>query len=426
MNTMKKDEALVDYAYNLIKDVIEEFGPRFTSSDAERHANEFLKDKLDEFCDETHFEEFTTRPKLYPQGIFKVVAVLGLAGIPFMLFGVLSIIPAILVITGILILYAELFHLKRWISPFFKKGISTNVWGRIKPRGEIKWRIVFEGHTDSARQMRLMENEKIPLAKVLLGILYLVVTPIFSIAKFIGVMFLPSTAGILIQSGLFTWTVLDWIYFPSIAIIVPFFIWVIYSLHGDVVVPGAGDNLSATAVAAALGKYFKENPPEHVELIIGSMGSEEIGDQGAKAFVEAHGDLLEKSYAFIMDDIACGCNAFNLVVNDFHAHHGYSTEVIERIEKAHEAYKKDVPDAAPMWRRKLGIGSSDACMYVNAGYKAGWIVGVKYEEGEKGIKRPPNWHSSRDTWQNITKKMLQDAIGIGRKFVEIVDKEVSE
>lgn len=423
---MSVDDSLVDYAYNFIKDIIEKFGPRFSSSEAERKANEWIQKELNGICDETHFEEFETRPKLYPQGVFKVVGALGLIAPVFMPFGVLSIIPAILIGFGLLVLYFELFHLKRYISPLFKKGVSTNTWGTIKPSGEVKWRIVLEGHTDSARQMRIVEKKKIPMGKFGLGILHLVLTLVFSISKFIGTLAPKIAVPSIIISPFLTWTVLDFIYFISLPLFYSFFIFLIYMLHGDVIVPGAGDNLSASAVAAAVGKHLKKNRPRNVEVIVGSMGSEEIGDQGAKAFVATHGDLLEKAYAFIMDDIACGCNAFNLVVDDFHVTGGYSPEVIERIEKAHEMYKKDNPDAASISRRKLGIGSSDACMYVNAGYKAAWIVGVLIEEGVKGIKRPPNWHSTRDTWENIKKNMLKDAIGIALKFVELVDSEFDD
>ncbi|MHA1682742.1 MAG: M28 family peptidase [Promethearchaeota archaeon] len=420
---MSVDDSLVNYAYDFIKDIIEQFGPRFSSSDAERKANEWIQGELNGICDETNFEEFETRPKLYPQGVFKVVGVLGLIAPAFMVFRVLSILPAVLIGAGIFVLWAELFHLKRWISPLFKKGTSTNTWGRIKPTGEVKWRVVFEGHTDSARQMRIVEKEKIPFGKFAIGIFHLVLTMVFSISKFVGIM-IPSIAAPTVYANTFlTFTMIDVIYFVTLPVFYSFFVYLIYMLHGEVIVPGAGDNLSASAVAAAVGKYLSKNRPRNVEVIIGSMGSEEIGDQGAKAFVAAHGDLLKNAYAFIMDDIACGCNAFNLVVDDFHVKNGYSPEVIERIEKAHELYAKDNPDAAHISRRKLGIGSSDACMYVNAGYKAAWIVGILIEEGVKGIKRPPNWHSTRDTWENIKKNMLKDAIGIALKFVEIVDSE---
>ncbi len=429
MTAKKQLESLADYAHDLTKEVIERFGPRYSSSDAERKANEWIEQEFKKYCDETHFEEFETRPNLYPQGIFKVVGVFVLAAAATIVFlpGLLSIVPALLVACGLLVLAAELFYLKRWISPLFKKGISTNAWGTIRPKGEVKARVVFEGHVDSAKQMRIAEHEKIPFGKFALGVTFIAATLGFAIAKVIGSLAstsLPSWfTENLLPGATLPFTGHDATFLIVAAILLPFFVYLIYSLHGSTIVPGADDNLAAVGVAGAIGKYFREHEPEHVEIIIGSMGSEEIGDQGAKAFVAKHGDILSNSYAFIMDGIGGG-NAFNVITKDFHAPHGYSMEVIERIEKAHERYKHEDPNVAPLERRKLGLGSSDACMYTHAGFKASFIISV-LDDGttKKGFKKPPNWHSVRDTWQNLHKNMLKDAIGMGIAFVEIVDDE---
>lgn len=423
MNYLKADESYTEDAYNLIKDVIVKFGPRHTCSEAERKANLWIKEKFAEICDETHFEEFQTEPDLYPQGVFKTAGLFGGLAIFFMMFGFpFSIIPAILVIVGLVIVYLELFEMKRWIKPFFKKGISTNVFGRIKPKGEVKLRVVFEGHVDSAKQMKIAEKEQVSLTPLILGVLYLVFTIILSFVKFFT--YYPGSGNLpLATAGIIQWTVVDWIYYPACGFLFPCFYILISGFIGNKVVPGASDNLSGVAIAYSIGKYVKENPLENVEVIIGSMGSEEIGDRGAKYFVEQHGDLLENAYAFIMDDVATG-NMFNLIEKDFHVHTPYSPEVIKRIEKAYEMYKKEEPDVYPMGRRKIPFGSSDACMYLNAGYKAGWIVGALKIEGQTDkLSKPPTWHSMRDTWENVKKENLKYCIGIGLKFLEIVDEE---
>ncbi|MFX1449945.1 MAG: M28 family metallopeptidase [Promethearchaeota archaeon] len=427
---MKVDDSYIEYAYNLIKYICEEFGPRYSSSEAEKKANLWIKNEFSKFCDETYIEEFETHPELYPQGIFKLTGLFAAIAFIFMPFIFpFPILSAILIFIGLFILFSELFYMKRWIKFLFKKGVSSNVFGIIKPLEEVKFRIIFEGHIDSAKQMRIAEYEKLPLKRFIIGILYLPFTIIMAFVKFFALLSLNrnfwDTGIIQFEYGLFQWTIIDWIYFLAWFILYPCFIFLIRGLTGDIVIPGASDNLSGLAVTAAVGKYISQDQhrPKNVEIIIASMGSEEIGDRGAKYFVEHHGDLLKKSYAYVIDDVGTG-NKFYIIEKDFMHRATYSQEVINRMEKAHKTYKKETPNANPIGKRKIPLGSSDACMYIKGGYKASFIIGVQeLESDNKKISKPPNWHSTRDTWQNISKKMLQDGIGIALKFIELVDKE---
>ncbi len=425
---MKVDEAYTDYAYNLIKDIEEKFGPRYSSSNAEEKANLYVKEEFSKFCDETHIEKFQTHPNLYPQGIFKVTGVF--AGIAFIFIPMvfpLTILSAVFILIGLIILFSELMFMKRWIKFLFRKGISSNVWGIIKPSGDIKFRIIFEGHIDSAKQMRIAEKQgDRSVLPLLLGFLYLFFTLTFSILKFLTQLFMVRNV-VLFELWVFQFTIIDFFYFIPWLILYPCFLFVLWGFTGKTVVPGAGDNLSGVAVTTALGKYLSNNRPKNIEVVIASMGSEEIGDRGAKYFVNQHGDLLKESYAYVIDDAGAG-NKFYTIEKDFMHRTTYSPEVIERMEVAAELYKKENPDASPYGKRKIPIGSSDACMYVKGGYKASFIVGVQESKSssKKKLSKPPHWHSVHDTWQNISKKMLKDCFGMALKFVEIVDREYEQ
>lgn len=414
---MSLDE-LTDYAFNFIKDVEEKFGPRYSCSEAEMQANLWIKEEFSKYCDKTFIETFETWPNLYPQGFVKILGFLvGFAFILIPLIFPLPILAAIGISIGLYMFYDHLVHMKRYLKVFFKKGTSSNAWGRIKPTGEIKWRIVFEGHTDSAKQMRLGERAKPNVIPLILGFVYVAFTLVFSIMKFIYVL-IGGTAVIIFNFWIIQWTSLDTIYFVSLIFLYPFFIYLIRMFTGNTAVPGAADNLSASAISAALGKYYSKNRPKNVELIIASMGSEENGDRGAEAFVEKHGDLLKNSYAFVLETIGQGDRLY-IIEKDFHTYgKKYSPEVIERIEKAHELYKKEDPHVIYLEKGGVPIGSSDACMYLNAGYKSAFIIVVSKE-----TRKPRYWHSMEDTWKNIDKKVLKDVIGVCLKFVELVDKE---
>lgn len=416
---MKIDDSYSDYMYNFVDHICKTFGPRYSCSEAERDANLWIRGELDKFCDETFIDEFQTHPGLYPQGLIKVAGILSGISIIFMpLMFPFPILSLVFILLGLLVVYSELVLMKEWIKFLFKKGKSSNVFGIIKPTGDIKFRIIFEGHSDSAKQMKIATYEKKPpRIKIILGVYFLFHTMIFSIWKFLA-QILYGHSIVLVEWGIFSFSIIDLFYFIPLIVIYPLFIWVVLGFLGKTVVPGANDNLAASAVAAAIGKYLSENRPKHIEVWIGSQGSEEVGDKGAKAFVEKYGKLgiLDNAYSIVLEESGDG-EEILIVLKDMHKA-TYNMEIIEKIQSAHEKVKEENPDILPIRTGRLIIGSCDACRYIHKGYKAAAIMGT-----EKGRNKAPHWHSPEDTPENINKKVLMDFLKISLKFVEIIDQE---
>ena len=416
---MKIDDSYSDYMFNFVDTICKKFGPRYSCSKAERDTNLWIKQELDKFCDETFIDEFDTHPGLYPQGLIKVAGFLGGISIIFMpLIFPFPILSLVFILLGLLVIYSELVLMKEWIRFLFKKGTSSNVFGIIKPTGKVKFRIIFEGHSDSAKQMKIASYEKKPpRIKIILGVYFLFHTIIFSLWKFIAQIFYGPSI-ILAEWWIFSLTIIDLIYFIPLIIIYPLFIWVVRGFLGKTVVPGANDNLAASAVAAAIGKYLSENRPKNIEVWVGSQGSEEVGDKGAKAFVEKYGKLgiLDNAYAVVLEESGDG-EEILIVLKDMHKAI-YSMEIIEKIQTSHANVKKENPNIMPLRTGRLIIGSCDACRYIHKGYKAAVIMGT-----EKGRNKAPHWHSPEDTPENIKKKVLKDFLEISLEFVDIVDKE---
>ncbi|HME56108.1 MAG TPA: M28 family peptidase [Candidatus Lokiarchaeia archaeon] len=423
---MHVDDDLVQYAHDHIKTIIEKFGPRYSCSQAEHDANKYTQKRLDQFCDETHFEEFKTEPELYPQGLVKVVGILATIAMVFIPFGWgLPVLAPVLVIFGLFVFYTELFMMKRWIRFLFKMGTSCNTWGVVKPSGDVTFRVVIEGHVDSAKQMHMAEKDKMSITPLILGFVYMFFTIAMGIIKFLGEIIPGDFISTQMIAGPFQWSSIDWVYFLPTAILFPSFLYLIYGFTGDKVVPGASDNLSGCAVAAAVGKYFSEHRLNHVEIIVGSMGSEECGDRGARDFVNRHGDLLKNAYAYCVEEASTG-NTFQFIEKDFHTKGMfYSPEVLDRMEKAAARHARDYPDAYPFMRRRLSFGSSDSCQYLVAGYKASFVISIEKPEGSatKITAKPPNWHSMRDSWERTNDKTLRDSIGMAMEFCMLVDEE---
>ena len=356
---------------------------------------------------------------MYPQGFTKVAGILGGISPLFMpLIFPFPIISLILVILGITVLYSELFLMKGWIGFLFKTKKSSNVFGIIKPTEEVKFRIVFEGHTDSAKEMNIA-SYKLRMRKIIgrIGLYFLFHTIIFSLWKFIAQLVSGLSIEIL-NWGVVSITILDIIYFISLVIIYPFFILLLKGFLGKTVVLGANDNLSATAVAVAIGKHLSENRMKNVEVWIGSQGSEEVGDRGAEAFVEKYGKLgvLDDSYTVVLE--CCGAaESMFLIEKDMHQA-VYDTEINSMLLQAHVKTKIENPDLLNIRTGSLKIGACDVCRYIHKGFKAAALMGMEHTKN-----KAVNWHSVKDAPKNIDKKILGDFLDVSLKFVELVDNK---
>lgn len=417
---MKTDKSYSEYMYNFVDTICKEFGPRYSCSEAEKKANLWIKQELDKFCDETFIDEFETHPGLYPLGIFRMLRILGAIAFVFMpIIFPFPIFSAICIFLGIFILLTELFMMKEWISFLFKKGVSSNVFGTIKPSGEPKFRIIIEGHTDSAVQMKIASfQDKPPILTVLLGVSYLALTVICSFVKFFGIL----NGTIVPQANwwIFSWTIVDWVYFIPFPLLFPLFLKTVSGFLGTTVVLGANDNLSASATAAAVGKYLKDHRPKNVEVWVGSQGSEEVGDKGAKAFVEKYGKQLGKlndAYALVLDSAGAGTEIFIIYKDTMHRA-THSMEIIERFQKAHDIYQGENQNAMKCGIGRIFLGSSDACRYAHAGYKTAAIIVI-----DGALKKPRHWHSIHDIPENLDKAVLYEMLETCLNFIELVDHE---
>jgi len=416
---MKIDESYSDYMYNFVDTICNKFGPRYSCSNAEREANLWIKEELDKFCDKTFVDDFETKPALYPQGLIKITGFLAGISIIFMpLRYPFPILSAIFIILGLIVLYSELVRMKGWIGFLFSNKMSSNVFGIIKPTKEVKFRIIFEGHTDSAKVMNIASYKRKKRQIIaFIGLSFLFYTIIFSILKFFAQIFDESSI-IFAEWWLLSWTIIDYLYFIPLILIYPFFILVLRGFLGKTVVLGANDNLSSSAVAVAIGKYLSENRPENIEIWIGSQGSEEVGDRGAEAFVEKYGGLglLDNSYAIVLECCGAG-DEILLVEKDMHAA-VYNKEINDKIKKAHELVKRENPNILSLKTGRLIIGACDACRYIHKGYKASAFMGV-----ELGKNKAVNWHSRQDIPENLDTKILMDFLKISIQIVELIDNE---
>lgn len=221
-------------------------------------------------------------------------------------------------------------------------------------------------------------NEKLRYLIAIIGIAFLIFTFIISLWNFIGISMFQN-GFILFKWLIFSISILDYIYFSSLFLLYPFFILLVKGFLGKKVVLGANDNLAVTAVAAGIGKYLSEHRPQNIEIWICSQGSEEVGDKGARAFVEKIGKrgYLDNSYNLILE--CCGAaEAILLVEKDMHGI-VYDKEMNEQITSVINRLRKEDPNFLDFRTDKLKIRACDVVRYIENGYKATALFGVESE-----------------------------------------------
>ena len=301
-----------------------------------------IQSQLSEFCDKTNIDEFTVRPNLFFQGIFKIIFPFGLLAyfLNFLVYPY-SIFASIAMIVFYFFLITDFMYLKGLLGPFFKKGTSSNVYGVIKPKKEVKIRVVLDGHTDSPYELPWARVKKLSIVAFIGSgaVFYILIQLIYPIIKII------KQSLVFDHDVIFNWTIFeiaktDRYMLPICFVLMIFFSTLFLGLFSNRKVMGANDNLSGTAVAITAGKYFAKNKLDHTELVVISTGSEEIGERGAHYFAKNHPELLENAYVLVFECVGAGKNLF-IVERDYMHMAFYSKEVVTLVKKAYEIYNKD-------------------------------------------------------------------------------------
>lgn len=171
---------------------------------------------------------------------------------------------------------------------------------------------------------------------------------------------------------------------------------------------GADDNASGVAALLKFAAYFKENKPQHT-LIFAAFDAEEMGLQGAKAFVAKPPVALEKIRININMDMisrsdknelyACGTNKYPELKKYF-----YTTNPDPKILFGHDDPKTGRDD----WTNQ-----SDHSAFNDKN-----IPFVYF-----GVEDHNDYHRPTDEYKNINKKFFTDAANAIMEIVSNIDKQ---
>jgi len=394
--------ACAAYVIDRTRRIIESCGPRRAGSRGERGAQEFMRAELAACCDgDVLLETFPVAHNAF--FAMHAVAASSLL-VAILLWHVHPALSLALDAAAVAIWYFQLVRYRRFLDPFFPKSESCNVYGRVKPAGELKRRIILSGHADAACEWRYAHLLPILLPAIVIGLLGGIAGVV--ILHLLG--FAAWAAGGAF-SNIAAWLgSLPFILIPGVAMGILF-------NNMAVIVPGANDNLSGALTAVGIAKQLKEAGIrlKNTELAIAIMGAEEAGLRGAKHFAARHkAECADVDTIVIVVDTFRDLDHMRVFNRDMNGTVRHDAGVCRLIQEAGAQCGVDIPPAS------IFLGSSDASAFTQSGWRAATF-------GAMDPRPADYYHTRRDTWDNMSEECLRTAIAVLCKALEMYDKQSS-
>jgi hypothetical protein len=399
-----------NFAIREIRKVCKEVGPRPAGYEGEKKGQDYVEKLMTPIADEVKRENFTLSPKAFMSWVMidgalaLVAAVLGILcfafNMPPVVETVLRGVSVALVVLAVFFLLGEFLFYKEVLDPFFKKEESSNVICVRKASGETKRRIIIGGHMDTAYEWRYtyLGGPKLVTTVVVSAVLGLLVTMGLSIAGFFVDNRTAEIVMIVVQ-----------------ALMIPALISVMFFVNWNLPVDGAADDLTGVFTSMAALLYFKHNDIrlENTEIVAMSVGAEEEGLRGSKAFAKAHSDEYKNDGVetiFIALDTLRDYDFMGIVTKDMTATVGLDKQACALMKKASENA------GVPVNFTTTPLGSTDA-----AAMQQGGIKSVAFTSMDPA---PARYYHTRDDNVNVLEmKTLEDSLKVVLETIFLFDEQ---
>jgi aminopeptidase YwaD len=347
-------------------------------------------DEIKPACDRVDTEAFTCSPTAF-MGLFPYLVLMYIAGVVVYFF--LPAVSAALALAGGTMFVLEVVRYKEFMDPLFPKRQGENVAGIVKPRGEVKRRVVVSAHFDSAYEFKIWYWFKsFSVVVMVMGFLALLLLFGFSLARTIAEPVGTPESTVFLIFGIIVAALT-----PLIAILA---FW-----HTSDVVPGAMDNMSGISVLAGLAKYLQDAPqrgefyPESTEVVLLGCSSEEAGLRGAKRYAKRH---LEELKALPTQGIFLDClydeDYFTVFKREMYMGVGLDPGLVDLTLKA--AGENDFKITTGV----IPFGATDGSAFAQAGINTVSMFMLDMS------RMPPNYHTRHDTIEYIKPRCLAVAL----------------
>ncbi|MGD0354158.1 MAG: M28 family peptidase [Dehalococcoidia bacterium] len=411
-NLRAVNEADVKQAFTFTDEVVDNYPGRITGSESCRKAGQRVREEFEKFCDRgsVKAEEFIIHPGSFLKYIPGLVVVYFICA-ALLYFGYYWVAFAGLAIALFAFIAQFLFY---WplLDPLFPARKGFNISGSIEPEGEVRQQVIVSAHHDAAYVFHILDRlPKLYTPLMALGVLLLVVATLVSliaaVMSLFGALFPQWIAITLLVAGIFE---IPFLFFTT-----------------SQVVPGAGDNMIAVAIAAGIGRIFGEakagatNPLNHTRLILASFDAEECGLRGARSYIRAHKEELLKTKTFVLNmDTIYQVKDLNFMDADLNSTVKLSREMAQQcIDIAGSMGYK-----AAMSRMSPGGGSTDAAAFGEAGIEATNLAAMSFniKDFEQGFV----YHTPRDLSKYIEPEAVEASLKVIRQYILEKDSPASQ
>ncbi len=177
---------------------------------------------------------------------------------------------------------------------------------------------------------------------------------------------------------------------------------------------GADDNASGTAGLLALAQDFVDDPPEHTVVFV-AMDAEEMGLQGARAFVDDPPLEMERVRMNLNLDMVSRSEVGELYAAGTY-HYPVLGNLLDEVEPAPEVdllRGHDRPDLPP--GEDWTMASDHAAFHE---------IGIPFLYF--GVEDHPGYHDPSDTFDNITPDFFVGAVETIADFARMADRRLKE
>lgn len=393
---------MTNFSVRGIKKICKDVGPRPAGSEQEHEAQKLMAAELDGACDKVEIEPFDVHPGAF-LGWILTDGIMMIAAIVLFFFGMSAIALALCALSLIFAIVEFLLY-KKLLDPFFPKKTSHNVVAVRKPKGEVRRRIIFSGHADSANEWRFTyyggSKLLVPIIGLsFVGILLGLVLGIWAVAA--GHAFSAADSGAL---NVMRYVFLAWI---------PILFTALFFENKKRPVMGANDDLTGCFISMAVVKYMQQHDIrfENTEVWVVLTGSEEAGLRGAKAFCKAHkNELSDVETVFVGLD----------TIRDYDFAAVYSRDLTGTVKNdacacalVKEAAKQTGLDLP---YKSVFFGATDAAAVTQAGMKAVSVAAMDPAPAKY-------YHTRLDTADNLNIKTVEAVLGVALETAFLFDEK---
>ena len=393
---------MTNFSVRGIKKICKDVGPRPAGSEQEHEAQKLMAAELDGACDKVEIEPFDVHPGAF-LGWILTDGIMMIAAIVLFFFGMSAIALALCALSLIFAIVEFLLY-KKLLDPFFPKKTSHNVVAVRKPKGEVKRRIIFSGHADSANEWRFTyyggSKLLVPIIGLsFVGILLGLVLGIWAVAA--GHAFSAADSGAL---NVMRYVFLAWI---------PILFTALFFENKKRPVMGANDDLTGCFISMAVVKYMQQHDIrfENTEVWVVLTGSEEAGLRGAKAFCKAHkNELSDVETVFVGLDTIRDYDFAAVYSRDLTGTVKNDAGACALVKEAAKQTGLDLP------YKSVFFGATDAAAVTQAGMKA---VSVSAMD-----PAPAKYYYTRlDTADNLDIKTVEAVLGVALETAFLFDEK---